>query len=848
MEPLLFKPENHPISSNQKVSKETFGNLRPFDYNGGISEKTIANVYQELTTNGENEKMKTIFDLVKANDNKPLEAASLYEAQIVSSPTENHELMASVLSEHSLTQVNALLQDESKGYLISEKDTYGNNVSHIAALAKRPDVLATLQANSIDIFEVKNQLGVHPLHFSILFQDKPSVDYMLSSLGVGARNYLTRRVRVPGAKDREGKAVDFAPNFLEWAILFGHEDIVDTLLEHIHLEEAQGQENVVNGSRLGTLLHIAVRSNSMTLMHRLLEYDALRLLINTEDEQGVTPLGLSLLLSHLEMAELLVNYPNAEINHISAQQGWALIHWVIWELQLASLKFLLIHNVDVNKVSTDTLHEQPLAMAQRRVTDIEQKIALIPNSAEVEQRRELSNQKAKAERIRTAVSQPFITNPFLGTVRYFKSPEERRYTNLVLNGGGAKGILFPYALEHLQTVLGEKTKELDVLKGIQRVAGTSAGSIAALFIGLGCDAAKLQNELAELDVDNDILEGKSLFPVPGTSGKAKASEGDTTLGQILDNGKAFMGKLYDKVKMRVAQLGALANVTVQSGAILGDNFLAWVEKCIATQLGAQSVFEQDKWDGAITFREWHTLVERHRGKGFKHLYIVVTQLNPKVEPLILNTEFVRESDWYADVPIADAIRASMSIPLVFKPYQMRKRVNGVSRFQWPQVERTFVDGGLLLNYPLHEFDRAYYAEAGLRAPSQWSLGRRTYVNHNTLGLCLVPSAEDAALLSAPGNIKQLLERVISLYYNNEVLSNYREEDDKSRTVFLPCSEEVEEQGKKVKKEITTLDFHKLQDEEYITLAKRWSQKGVDDFLRRPTIDEQLKKKLQIVPQ
>src|SRR5215210_3318418 len=53
----------------------------------------------------------------------------------------------------------------------------------------------------------------------------------------------------------------------------------------------------------------------------------------------------------------------------------------------------------------------------------------------------------------------------------------RSFSNLVLEGGGVKGVAYPGAVQVLQ---GE-----EILPKIDKVAGTSAGSIAAALIALG---------------------------------------------------------------------------------------------------------------------------------------------------------------------------------------------------------------------------------------------------------------------------------------------------------------------------------------------------------------------------
>src|SRR5262245_59229627 len=57
-------------------------------------------------------------------------------------------------------------------------------------------------------------------------------------------------------------------------------------------------------------------------------------------------------------------------------------------------------------------------------------------------------------------------------------------TNLVLEGGGVKGVAYAGALQVLQAK--------DVLPNIHQVAGTSAGSIAAALVALGYTPDEVQ--------------------------------------------------------------------------------------------------------------------------------------------------------------------------------------------------------------------------------------------------------------------------------------------------------------------------------------------------------------------
>ena len=66
-----------------------------------------------------------------------------------------------------------------------------------------------------------------------------------------------------------------------------------------------------------------------------------------------------------------------------------------------------------------------------------------------------------------------------------------KFKNLVFEGGGVKGIAYVGALEVL-----EREK---ILKNIQRVAGTSAGAMVAVLVGLGYNTEDLRNILWNLD-------------------------------------------------------------------------------------------------------------------------------------------------------------------------------------------------------------------------------------------------------------------------------------------------------------------------------------------------------------
>lgn len=95
-------------------------------------------------------------------------------------------------------------------------------------------------------------------------------------------------------------------------------------------------------------------------------------------------------------------------------------------------------------------------------------------------------------------------------------------------------------------------------------------------------------------------------------------------------------------------------------------------------------------------------------------------------------QFSYENADTKDVIISDAIRISMSIPLLFKPHHIYYKENNerlveATRDKW-------VDGGVYDNYPIDCFDAPQYTKSGALTVSDD--GKRLY-NPETLGFRLV---------------------------------------------------------------------------------------------------------------
>jgi len=108
----------------------------------------------------------------------------------------------------------------------------------------------------------------------------------------------------------------------------------------------------------------------------------------------------------------------------------------------------------------------------------------------------------------------------------------------------------------------------------------------------------------------------------------------------------------------------------------GDFFRKWIGNLIYDKTGNTNA----------TFNDF-------RNMGFKDLYLIGTNLSTGFSEVFSAEHTPR-------MPVADAVRMSMSIPLFFSAVRSARR-------------DVYVDGGLLKNYPVKVFDREKYLDPKL---------------------------------------------------------------------------------------------------------------------------------------
>jgi NTE family protein len=250
--------------------------------------------------------------------------------------------------------------------------------------------------------------------------------------------------------------------------------------------------------------------------------------------------------------------------------------------------------------------------------------------------------------------------------------------DLALEGGGVKGI----GLVGAVLVLSEAGYTF------RGVAGTSAGAIAAsLIAGISQqpepDMTKLLEYMGNLEFSNFMPEGKVHH---------------------------FLGKHGGKAGELLADAAIL---THEPGIYPGTYLRTWLQPILHDELKIKTfadlklTAEQDPGQSLVAGRDYRLVVHTSditRGQ--------LVQL-PWDYPLYVETD--ADHNGIDDKDPVDSVRASMSIPFFFEPvtfeatpakYTVPNPKGGSTMLTFGGGSVTWVDGGMLQNFPIHAFDRA----------------------------------------------------------------------------------------------------------------------------------------------
>jgi NTE family protein len=211
---------------------------------------------------------------------------------------------------------------------------------------------------------------------------------------------------------------------------------------------------------------------------------------------------------------------------------------------------------------------------------------------------------------------------------------QAQYRNLVLEGGGVRGLAYAGVF----SVLEEK----GILQNIEKVGGSSAGSIAGMMVSIGYTASEIDSMMVELRVQK-FNDGK---------------------GGILGKYRRFKNGF---------------------GIYKGIAFEKWLQQLVAFKTG----------NPELTFEQLHQM--HLISPSFKDFYCTGTNLSKQRLEIFSHTNT-------PNMPIALAARISGGIPLYFAPVALDNEMKKVKKADTASFVNYYVDGGMLSNYPISMFD------------------------------------------------------------------------------------------------------------------------------------------------
>lgn len=244
--------------------------------------------------------------------------------------------------------------------------------------------------------------------------------------------------------------------------------------------------------------------------------------------------------------------------------------------------------------------------------------------------------------------------------------------DLVFEGGGAKGSVFAGALEVFIKAGHEPA----------RLVGTSAGAITAALLAAGYTPAEM------LDAVNEQRDGKprfaSFMDVPDAVEFDEKLREDCQLQSVLDavnipfipdiGEKWFDRKLLETLLTLSPHFRQLFGFVECGGLFSGRTFVAWLKE----KLEAKGI------------KPACTLADMNRERGCDLSLIVTDTTNRQM--MVLNHRTA------PDVPVAMAVRMSMSIPFVWREVVWHKEWG--TYFECDKTDAKIVDGGMLSNFPI----------------------------------------------------------------------------------------------------------------------------------------------------
>lgn len=756
-----------------------------------------------------------------------------YVATLATNP-EEHGLAQAGIS-HAIVKANHEKREESEllksikkfnnkrlGNYTEEKDKALHFYAlHWCSLFDYAQVGAYLKSKAFDL-AVRSEKLLTPLQTAAL---------------VGSRNFFNHLMREEVKfsettiqyKTLQGETHTFSLNELHLAIIGNQINIVRDIYK-LFKEKGAGVNTEIAG--IGNLLHLIVyvglaerneldnqiedqttdvkEVNAVTMLQLILQYsdhDINQLLCQSKgNHEHCTPLVLAAKYGLVDLVHALITYLKLHVEESNGLEQITQAFYMAAEERQLDVMELYLHYYGFKPNSDHPFYNDTMKKLNENTKDLDYKRAIT--------------------HIQNASRTSYIN-------RFNKpNPISQPYENLVLSGGGGKGFALPFLLQEFKkqcqlrsdAEINDSKKLALLFDNVKRVAGTSAGAIFAMALAIGCSLEDIEKKL-EYDFA-EFLESEEIKQVVKQLGLENASH-KTMLDNILKRLEINLNVLkstyenvstsqhfwltagWQVVKQPVSLYNEITRAVSQIKK-LNKEFNGFSPGHTAYKFLKELLKERDLQEDT-TFGELAVLV-KNQPKQYKHLHVVVTNLTQGNFEVLSS-----ENSLYKNYLIIDAVRASMSYPIVFKPHQLRFKEG--TKIQTIQDE--YVDGGVLRNYAIDEFDFKKYTETDIIGDS-----KHPNFNEKTLGFRFhVDESPEREANKQQASIVSRLFSFISVYSQAETLLGKYMDREYYRSIIINT-------GK-----ITTFTFKKLTAAEKAELKNR-SEEAVTRYFSQIKLNNQ----------
>jgi predicted acylesterase/phospholipase RssA len=277
-----------------------------------------------------------------------------------------------------------------------------------------------------------------------------------------------------------------------------------------------------------------------------------------------------------------------------------------------------------------------------------------------------------------------------------QTPPENKECMIAIQGGGI------FALP----MLGQARAILSAGYIPLGFAGSSGGAILATLLWAGLSPDRIEQEFKNILQANPDGFSEFLLPLgtaPLSLPQLRAS------GEMIESLFPLPESTYRLILHLIRRRRDISSLVppfrdawARRGFFAGDRFKAFIERLVRE--GLKIPLERPQ---PVIFADVNA-GDNRRGPRRPPLLLTATNVSRGKLELIDSTDPV-----YANMSIADAVRASAGFPLFFEPTDISGAGNG----------RCFVDGGMIANFPLWAFSRAFREKLQRRTDYGWLAAR-----------------------------------------------------------------------------------------------------------------------------